>query len=244
MCAWWLRPTKTCPRLADAGNFRHDLLDRLAFDVITLPPLRERPGDIVMLAEHFAIGMSVELGREAFAGFTRGAREALRQYPWPGNVRELKNVVERCVYRADPDEPVQRIVFDPFDSPYRPSPQALRASGAGLGDGENSGNGGEGLGDDGEALGDGGEALGDGGESGSVAAVAALGGGPGLSTRNVAPRQFPLDLREEMRNYEVATIQEALAAAKHNQRKAAQLLNLTYHQFRGCLRKYEILKQE
>ena len=104
------------PRLAAAGKFRSDLLDRLAFDVITLPPLRERPGDVMLLAEHFAINMSAELGREVFAGFTAGAREALRRYPWPGNVRELKNVVERCVYRAEAEELVDEIVLDPFES--------------------------------------------------------------------------------------------------------------------------------
>ena len=240
------------PRLADAGNFRHDLLDRLAFDVITLPPLRERPGDILMLAEHFAIGMSAELGREAFAGFAPQAREALRQYSWPGNVRELKNVVERCVYRAEADEPVQAIVFDPFDSPYRPSSPMLGsaplpANGEALGDGGASlGDDGEALGGGGQTLGGGGDDLGDGGEAGSVAAVAAAASGSAtrLPTSNVALGKFPLDLRQEMRSYEATTIREALAAAKHNQRKAAQLLNLTYHQFRGCLRKYEILKQE
>lgn len=83
------------PTLADAGEFRHDLLDRLAFDVITLPPLRARKEDILLLAEHFAINMARDLGWELFSGFTRKAIEKLLDYPWPGNVRELKNVVER-----------------------------------------------------------------------------------------------------------------------------------------------------
>ncbi len=90
------------PTLADEGVFRRDLLDRLAFDVITLPPLRHRPDDITLLAEHFAINMATELGQTLFPGFTDRARETLLQHDWPGNVRELKNVVERCVYR-NPD---------------------------------------------------------------------------------------------------------------------------------------------
>ncbi len=108
------------PRLAAAGRFRLDLLDRLAFDVITLPPLRERPEDIPILAEYFAINMATELGRDYFAGFTDAARKRLDSYAWPGNLRELKNVVERAVYRAENGEAVADIVLDPFESPYRP----------------------------------------------------------------------------------------------------------------------------
>ncbi|MEE4173450.1 MAG: phage shock protein operon transcriptional activator [Xanthomonadales bacterium] len=119
------------PRLADEGRFRADLLDRLAFDVITLPPLRERPEDILPLAEHFAVRMAGELGHELFPGFDESARDALMNFSWPGNVRELKNVVERAVYsREDPETEVSRIVFDPFDSPWRPH----RADAATVGD--------------------------------------------------------------------------------------------------------------
>jgi psp operon transcriptional activator len=109
------------PRLADEGKFRADLLDRLAFDVITLPPLRERREDILPLAEHFAVRMAGELGHELFPGFDETAKQDLKEYPWPGNVRELKNVVERAVYsREEPETEVSRIVFDPFESPWRP----------------------------------------------------------------------------------------------------------------------------
>ena len=110
------------PQLAREGKFRDDLLDRLAFDVITLPPLRERLEDIPVLAGHFAINMIQELEREYFPGFSKTVAKALLNYPWPGNVRELKNVIERCVYQSeDPDKPVSDIVFDPFASPYRPN---------------------------------------------------------------------------------------------------------------------------
>lgn len=109
------------PEMAEAGKFRADLLDRLAFDVITVPPLRARPEDILVLADHFAKKMTSELGREYFAGFTAEAAETLQRHSWPGNVRELRNVVERSVYRmADPDKRLSRIVLDPFASAHRP----------------------------------------------------------------------------------------------------------------------------
>jgi psp operon transcriptional activator len=109
------------PALAAAGEFRADLLDRLAFDVITLPPLRERHDDILPLAEHFAVKMAGELGLDLFEGFSESARKRLFDYAWPGNVRELKNVVERAVYSAlGNDGQITEINFDPFDSPWRP----------------------------------------------------------------------------------------------------------------------------
>ena len=109
------------PALAEQGRFRADLLDRLAFDVITLPPLRERFEDILPLAEHFAVRMAGELGLQLFEGFSDEARGQLLDYSWPGNVRELKNVVERAVYTSmGSDEPISGINFDPFDSPWRP----------------------------------------------------------------------------------------------------------------------------
>ena len=109
------------PGLAEEGKFRADLLDRLAFDVITLPPLRERPGDILTLANHFAVKMAGELGKDLFNGFGELARKKILGYTWPGNVRELKNVVERAVYTCQDDtRPIVEIIFDPFDSPWRP----------------------------------------------------------------------------------------------------------------------------
>jgi psp operon transcriptional activator len=113
------------PALAKQGKFRADLLDRLAFDVITLPPLRERREDILPLADHFAVKMSGELGLELFNGFTESARKELMEYPWPGNVRELKNVIERAVYSSlESEEPISSIIFDPFTSPWRPGQQS------------------------------------------------------------------------------------------------------------------------
>jgi psp operon transcriptional activator len=110
------------PHLADQGRFRADLLDRLSFEVITLPPLRVREGDIAVLAEYFGRRMATELGWELWPGYSEVAMRALEGHSWPGNVRELRNVIERAVYRWDDwDEPIGHIVFDPFESPWKPS---------------------------------------------------------------------------------------------------------------------------
>ena len=117
------------PAAADMGDFRHDLLDRLAFDVITVPPLRERQDDILLLAENFGRQMALEQEWLQFPGYTADAVDAMLAYTWPGNVRELKNVVERAVYRAwDGEEPIGDIVFDPFESPYRPKGNTYKRS--------------------------------------------------------------------------------------------------------------------
>jgi psp operon transcriptional activator len=106
-------------QLAAAGQFRADLLDRLSFDVVHLPALRQRQEDIPELARHFAMQMCTELGWELFPGFSAGALETLLQHPWPGNVRELKNAVERSLYRwGQPQHPVAEVVIDPFLSPF------------------------------------------------------------------------------------------------------------------------------
>ena len=115
------------PALAEQGLFRSDLLDRLSFEVITLPPLRVREGDIHVLSDYFGRRMSSELQWEAWPGFSDAALHALEEYQWPGNVRELRNVVERAVYRWDDwNNPIGHITFDPFDSPWKPSAPAHR----------------------------------------------------------------------------------------------------------------------
>lgn len=119
------------PQLADQGRFRADLLDRLSFEVITLPPLRVREGDVDVLADYFGRRMAAEIGWERWPGFADHVRRQLDEYPWPGNVRELRNVVERAVYRwGDWTDPIGHVQFDPFDSPWRPAPMP-RADGEG-----------------------------------------------------------------------------------------------------------------
>jgi psp operon transcriptional activator len=129
------------PAQVDRGRFRADLLDRLSFEVITLPPLRARQGDVPLLAEHFGRRMAVELDWPNWPGFSPRALAALEVYHWPGNVRELRNVIERAIYRhEDPERAVDEIVFDPFSSPWAPAisgapaPQHAPVEAAPLGD--------------------------------------------------------------------------------------------------------------
>lgn len=172
------------PRMVSEGTFRADLLDRLAFDVVQLPPLRERQSDIMLMAEHFAIQMCREIGLPLFPGFTAEAKETLLHYRWPGNIRELKNVVERSVYRhGTSDYPLNEIVIDPFRRHAAP-PLAQE-------------------------------------------------------TRHTSVT-LPLDLREFQQQQEKEFLQTSLQQAKFNQKKAAELLGLTYHQLRALLKKHQI----
>lgn len=186
------------PARVAAGAFRADLLDRLAFDVVTLPPLRARPDDIVLLAESFASAMAAELGRPRFSGFAPSAVEALQAHDWPGNVRELKNVVERAVYRTGARQPVMDLVLDPFDSPFRP-------------DGETDAP----VGQDGPTPDD-----------------------PGRSPDNGEPQGAEEGFKARLEALEVEMLKNALEKSRHNQKKAAASLGLSYDQIRGYLRKH------
>jgi len=173
------------PQMVQDGTFRADLLDRLAFDVVLLPPLRQRQSDIMLMADHFAIQMCRELKLPLFPGFTDHARDVLMGYSWPGNIRELKNVVERSVYRhGSIDTPLDDIILDPFNRDITPQPPTGREA-AGL---------------------------------------------PAL----------PLDLRKFQFDQEKALLQTSLQQAKFNQKRAAELLGLTYHQLRALLKKHQI----
>ncbi|MDT0593865.1 phage shock protein operon transcriptional activator [Glaciecola petra] len=215
------------PTLADSGEFRADLLDRLAFDVITIPPLRERRSDIMMLAEHFAINMARELELELFPGFSKSATERLMDYNWPGNIRELKNVVERAVYRTPPNLPVHEIVIDPFESKFRPSRRIKTSSVpnaiAPLEQENMQANLSHSNAD---------------GESSNRAEL----NGTNDSSVNADTFVFPMDLKQASQEFEVKMLQEALADSQFNQKKTAEKLSLTYHQLRGYLKKYNLLE--
>jgi psp operon transcriptional activator len=175
--------------LAEKGQFKQDLLDRLSFEVLFLPPLRDRKEDILLLANHFAARMAFELGREEIPQFSDEAIAALESYSWPGNVRELKNLVERAVYRSD-SALIAGIVFDPFRSPHggdHPPKEEGRMVEAGT---------------------------------------------PSMGDLTDKP------FREAIRELEIRLLQRMLRKTKYNQRKTAQALGLTYHQFRGLYRKY------
>jgi len=113
------------PEMAAVGRFRPDLLDRLSFEVLTVPPLRSAPATSCSWPD---ISLSAWPRDRACgdARFQRRALDVLEGYRWPGNVRELKNVVERAVYRSD-SPLITEIVLDPFagvlkkvETPVRP----------------------------------------------------------------------------------------------------------------------------
>lgn len=169
------------PALAAEGKFRADLLDRLAFDVVTIPPLRERPRDLTELAGHFAVQMCQEMGTPFFAGFSPHALQQMQSYHWPGNIRELKNVIERSLYRqGDTTELLAELVINPFVTTPVPSPDT--------------------------------------------------------GAQSLPP--LPFSLKQWQHTQEKEALDTALQRAQFNQREAAQLLNLTYHQFRGLLKKH------
>jgi psp operon transcriptional activator len=180
------------PTLAEQGRFKRDLLDRLSFEVLLLPPLRVREGDILLLANHFAARMAFEMDREEVPAFSDDAILALTRYKWPGNVRELKNVVERAVYQSD-SPVISTIVFDPFH-------RASRVNSTG----EISTSGNETL------------------------------------TCHPSPTESGRDkpFTVAVKELELKLIKRALKESRFNQRRAAQLLGLSYHQFRGLYRKY------
>jgi psp operon transcriptional activator len=175
--------------LAERQDFKRDLLDRLSFEVLFLPPLRCRGEDIMVLANHFATRMAYELGRSDIPGFTAAAVAALEGYSWKGNVRELKNVVERAVYRADSGD-IDEVVFDPFVSPYAPLPATPEGSPC------------------------------------------------EREEQSSPPATAPLSLDRMIADLEIRMMRKTLAASRHNQRRAAAQLGLTYDQWRGKLRKY------
>ncbi len=115
---------RSLEELVREGRFREDLFYRLSVIPITVPPLRDRPDDIVALARHFLVLANRE-SRKLVKGFTPAAEQKLLGYRWPGNVRELRNVIERMVILTSGD------VLDARDVPVPPATAepAMSASG-------------------------------------------------------------------------------------------------------------------
>jgi psp operon transcriptional activator len=204
------------PDAVEAGRFRPDLLDRLSFEVITLPPLRSRDGDVEVLVEHFGRRMATEMHWPGWPGFSREAMLLLANYPWPGNVRELRNVIERAVYRwNDPDQPIDAIQFDPFASPWQPAPmpsnKAKRGPATTHTDAAN--------------------------DEMALESAASL----REDMLSIALDEIE-DFRSAVDAHEQAILNRALERNRFNQRATAKALGLSYDQLRHCLKKHGLLQ--
>jgi two-component system response regulator FlrC len=108
----------------EKGDFREDLFYRLNVIPLKVPPLRERPGDILLLAEHFLVRYAAE-NRKAGLRLGQDARRLIAAHPWPGNVRELQNTMERAVLLSQGEEITPAALL--FDD-QMPPPEALAAA--------------------------------------------------------------------------------------------------------------------
>ena len=113
--------------MVDEGRFRQDLYYRLNVIHVDLPPLRDRGGDVLLLAHHF-LQRATESSGKSIEGFGSGAARRLLEYPWPGNIRELENCVERAVAFCDGDE-IAREDLPVRVSGYRPTHVVVAAQG-------------------------------------------------------------------------------------------------------------------
>ncbi len=204
------------PKMVDDYRFRADLLDRLSFEVITLPPLRARDGDVEVLADHFGRRMAAELSWDSWPGFDDMAKKELDNYAWPGNVRELRNVVERAVYRSgNANVAINRIEFDPFESIWTPSGSNNSAASPfppNKPDNDSIPH-----------------------NDGIIESEAVQ------SSEHVIPAIDIDDFRKASETYEKMILEAAMEKHRYNQRQTAAALNLSYDQLRHCLKKYDML---
>jgi DNA-binding NtrC family response regulator len=166
------------------GKFRPDLYDRLAFEVVQLPPLAQRLEDVPVLAAHFLTRFRQEVAGITVKEISADALDHFAQYDYPGNVRELKNIVERAVYMAQGEV----LTGDDVDGALPPE------------------------------------------ASSPAAPTSAFADDPKL----------PLDERVEA--YEAYLCRDALERTRFKQKEAAQMLGITYDQFRQRYRKYGLGK--
>ncbi len=167
--------------MADKGDFKPDLLDRLSFEVLFLPPLRERKKDIMLLASHFASRIADEISLDGVIEFADKVIDEIFEYSWPGNIRELKNVIERAVYSANTNI-IEHIKLNPFSNPYNVE---------------------------------------------------------GADSNNDNKRLVFDQFKEDIKAMEIKYLSHALKNSQNRQKEAAELLNITYDQFRGLYRKYK-----
>ncbi|WP_284390755.1 sigma 54-interacting transcriptional regulator [Algimonas ampicilliniresistens] len=199
------------PSAVARGAFRGDLLDRIAFHVITLPPLRERVEDIPALVDHFGRQVARSLEAEQFPGFTAEAQEAMRAHPFPGNVRELKLIVERSAVQAflqdeSLSQPIDTLDIDPFDSPYRVQDRIIAPM------------------------------------TQNTNAMPSSAQVQPQAPQSIESGPIPESFSDRVIAFERRLIDEALRATNDHQGKAAERLDLSYHQFRGLLRKHGLKK--
>lgn len=224
--------------MVENGQFRADLLDRLTFDIIHVPPLRYRKDDILLLAEHFARKMCSELGYEYFCGFSKQAEEKLKAYSWPGNVRELKNVIERVVYRHGQNKAlIEHIHFNPFQPPWEKQTLSHHQTNHTNSDDNSSQDSPQNIAQQTEQI----QPL-----AQITTTTENLTHHPSI-IRNEENHQrlesysFPMKLRAWQYKKEKEIVEIALTKAKFNQGQAAELLGLSYHQLRGLLRKHHLI---
>lgn len=207
--------------MASNNQFRADLLDRLAFDVINVPPLRVRHGDIAELTDYFAMRMAIELGKTEAPTFSSEAMKQLTSYDWPGNVRELKNVVERSVFRfyseltkTHEDNLLEQIVIDPFyTGSESPTSTNLEQDTNHHSQQSNT----------------------------HTSPSPSPSPSPSIwnNLRNNLPKQNePIDFKQAIFDFEQALLQQALKNNNDSQKHAAKALGLSYDQLRGLIKKH------
>lgn len=112
-------------KMAQAGSFRRDLLYRINVIPIRIPPLRERGGDVPVLAEHFLRQYAESFNKPAITSFSPAAMKKMEAYGWPGNVRQLENVVERAVLHCDGDD-IKDVPLGEATETTAPSPPGIK----------------------------------------------------------------------------------------------------------------------
>ena len=199
--------------MVSKGDYRADLFYRLNVIPIVVPPIKNRREDIIELCKHYI--EKYNMNKNYKFSFSKSAIFKLEFYNWPGNVRELKNVIERSVYRTGNGHiPVSDIIFDAFDSPYRParsqSTEATRPVP----------------------------------ETQSVEQDESPAATQSANESILSPVSIeqPIDLKEQSQQFEIQLLTEALKLCQYNQKRTAKHLGLTYHQLRGYLKKYQLLE--